>query len=53
MKLIQPLFSGSIDVIGDIHGEYNALTRLVQRCLDIQRLASIRLEGDWSSLVTL
>ena len=52
MKLIQPLFSGSIDVIGDIHGEYNALTRLVQQ-LDIQRLASIRLEGDWSSLVTL
>ena len=31
MKLIQPLFSGSIDVIGDIHGEYNALTRLVQQ----------------------
>ena len=28
MKLIQPLFSGSIDVIGDVHGEFGALRKL-------------------------
>lgn len=31
MKLIQPLFSGSIDVIGDIHGELAALNRLIDQ----------------------
>lgn len=28
--LVQPLFDGPIDIIGDIHGEHDALTRLLQ-----------------------
>jgi hypothetical protein len=29
MKLVQSLFSGNIDVIGDIHGEFSALKKLL------------------------
>jgi len=29
--LIQPLFNGPLDLIGDVHGEYDALTNLLQR----------------------
>ena len=30
MSLVRPLFEGPIDIVGDIHGEYDALVRLLQ-----------------------
>ena len=28
--LVQPLFDGPVDIVGDVHGEFRALTRLMQ-----------------------
>ena len=30
MSLVQPLFEGKIDIVGDVHGELEALKTLVQ-----------------------
>ena len=49
--LVQPLFDGPIDIVGDVHGELSALNTLIHR-MGYDARAGTRRGGGWCSSAT-